>query len=619
VSSAPSTPAPDWGEQRDFYTFSPGTLARELPEFRIVREVGKGSMGLVYEAKVRETGQRIALKVLPPSLTLTERALARFYREGRLVARISHPDIVGFFDQGTRGRLHWFAMEFVDGITLEQRLEVGPVPVQKACEVIARVGRALQYAHEHGVVHRDIKPGNIMLRLDDSGAEQGVAITDFGLARETGTGSMTESGAIVGTPIYMAPEMVLGGSSSASTLADVYSLGATLYALVTGQPPYEGPTGQSVLKAVLEESPTPATRLRRDLPMGVAAIVHKAMERDPGRRYGSALEFAEDIERHLHGDRVVARLPNVATRAWRLALRRPLSTILVVMVIVLSVGGAQLIAERNRSALAQRLSEAERHLAVAATARDDHDRPLTAVARRDLLLSAVASASTVIEHDDTMGLAWLVRAKAHIRLEQYDEAIYDLDMAERLRGAATPEILQLRIGALQRQGDRSSTRRLQRDLTSLLLIAPDMRTRGLVAEHLLDLAAQATGHERREALMRANEVLDKAGEDDTRVAVSRARSLELQGDADAALTMIRAARSKYEGDLYVHLQAAAMFDRLGLYDEGAREHEMARLLRPGGEDPPKATPVNVDGLGKFLGDVDRLMQALDPPTGRDDD
>ncbi|MBL8753112.1 MAG: serine/threonine protein kinase, partial [Planctomycetes bacterium] len=335
------TDSPDFGQRRDFYTFAPESLAQELPEFEIVREVGKGSMGVVYEARVRATGQRIALKILPPSLTLTERALARFLREGRIMERVRHPDIVGFVAQGTRGRLHWFAMEFVDGVTLEERLQVGPLPVQKACAIAASAGRALQFAHDHGVVHRDVKPGNVMLR---DGADSGVpriAITDFGLARETGTGSMTESGAIVGTPMFMAPEVVLGGTQAASTLADVYSIGATLYALVTGHPPFTGPTAQSVLKAVTEREPRSPRSLRADLPVSVEAILQKAMAKDPARRYGSALELAEDLERHLRGDRVQARLPGPILRTLQAARRRPLLATLLASS-VLFVSGALL-------------------------------------------------------------------------------------------------------------------------------------------------------------------------------------------------------------------------------------------------------------------------------------
>jgi tetratricopeptide (TPR) repeat protein len=604
----------DFGSRRDFYTFAPESLAADLPQFEIVREVGKGSMGIVYEARVRATGARIALKVLPPSLTLTERALARFLREGRIMARIQHPDIVAFFDQGTQGRLHWFAMEFVDGVTLQERLRVGPLPVKQACAITAQVARALQFAHDRGVVHRDIKPGNLMLRADGPGQGEPawrVAITDFGLARETGTGSMTDSGAIVGTPMFMAPEQVLGGSAQANTLSDVYSLGASLYALLTGQPPFDGPTAQSVLKAVLAQSPPPPTRLRRDLPAAVAAIVQKAMEREPGRRYGSAQEFAEDLERFLRGERVLARLPGPFARGLRYCAHRPLPTLLAALVLLLSIGAFVLVQERSRRELETALGDAERLLATAATARDEQDRPRSAEDRRDLLLSAVGAATDVLQRDPGLALAWFVRAKAHHRLQQYAEAIHDLDTAERLRGGPTPEVLHFRIDALRQQGDRAAMRRLQQDLTSLLELDPGEHTRALVAEHLLDLAESATGGERAEALARARDVLAPSGDDDPRAAVSRARILELEGAVEPALEAMRTARQRHEGNLYVHLQAAAMFDRQGLFDEGAREHEAARLLHPGGLTPPKPTPVDLDGFGKFLGDVDRLMQALD--------
>ncbi|MBP8299140.1 MAG: protein kinase [Planctomycetes bacterium] len=615
---APAGPAPDWGSRLDFYTFAPETLAQEFPEFEIVREIGKGSMGIVYEARLRSSGERIALKVLPPSLTLTERALARFHREGSIMARIRHRDIVGFLNQGNKGRLHWFAMEFVDGVTLQERLQVGPLPVRQACEIAAQVARALHFAHDRGIVHRDVKPGNLMLRHADPDAAADaplrVAITDFGLARETGTGSMTESGAIVGTPMFMAPEQVLGGSAQANTLCDVYSLGATLYALVTGQPPFDGPTAQGVLKAVLEQDAEPPSRLRRDLPVAVDAIVQKAMHREPAQRYGSAQELAEDLDRFLRGERVHARLPGLFARTVRYCARRPVPTLLTALVLLVLLGGLLFQQERRRSAIEQDLAEAERLLATAATARDEQDRPRSADSVRELLLQAVATTSEAIRRDDHFAVAWFVRAKAHHRLQQYSEAIFDLDTAERLFGSANPEILHFRIDALRQQGDRTSMRRLQQDLTSLLRIDPSAHTRALVAEYLLDLADQATGTERSEALARAREVLAAVGDEDPRATVARARILELEGATEPALAAMRNARSRHEGNLYVHLQAAAMFDRNGLYDEGAREHEMMRLLQPGAQKPTKPTPVDLDGFGKFLGDVDRLMQAIDPPA-----
>ena len=529
------------------------------------------------------------------------------------MARVRHPDIVGFLDQGSRGRLHWFAMEFVDGVTLEQRLQVGPLPVQQACAIAARVGRALQFAHDHGVVHRDIKPGNVMLRdrTDPTDDTPRIAITDFGLARETGTGSMTESGAIVGTPMFMAPEVVLGGTGEASTLADVYSLGASLYALVTGTPPFDGPTAQSVLKAVLEQDPVPPRQRRADLPAAVEAIIAKAMARDPVQRYGSALELAEDLERCLRGERVLARRPSAVQRGLRWCQKRPLITALLATVLLLLTGSLLLVQERHRTSVERDLAQAERLLALASTQRNDQDQPRSAAERRDLLLAAVAAASATIARDEGHAQAWFIRARAHHRLQQYADAIFDLDTAERLRGGPVAELLHFRIDALRQQADPTSRRRLQQDLTTLLQIDPSPHTRALVAEHLLDYAAGQSGQERAEAVARVQEMLGAVPDDDPRAAVARARSLELAGATEPALAAMRGACTRHEGNLYVHLQAAAMFDRHELLDEGAREHELARRLQPEGTPRPAPTPVDVDGFGKFLGDVDRVLRALD--------
>jgi serine/threonine protein kinase len=606
----------DFGARRDFYTFAPESLAQDLPDFEIVREVGKGSMGIVYEARVRATGRRVALKILPPSLTLTERALARFLREGRIMARVQHADIVGFIDQGTRGRLHWFAMEFVDGVTLEERLRIGPLPVQRACAIAASVGRALQFAHEHGVVHRDVKPGNLMLRDGAAGDDDGqhrVAITDFGLARETGTGSMTESGAIVGTPMYMAPELVLGGTVQANTLADVYALGATLYALVTGRPPFEGPTAQSVLKAVVDRDPAPPSRLRHDLPADVETMIGKAMARDPALRYGSALEFAEDLERFGRGERILARRPNALVRGLRWCGRRPLLTFLWAAVLLLSIGASVLVKERNRSAMERNLAEAERLLALASTERDEQDRPRSSEDRRDMLLASVAAASATIARDETFAPAWFVRARAHHRLHHYGDTVYDLDAAARLRGGPTAEILHFRIDALRQLGDAASMQRLQQDLAALLQLDPSPHTRALVADHLLDLAERTSQPERAEVLARARDVLPHQGNGDARAAVVRARILELEGATEAAILAMRTACAQHAGNLYVHLQAATLFQRQGLREESAREQAAALRLEPVVPAKPatEPTPVDLDALGQFLGDVDRLLQALD--------
>lgn len=609
---------PDPGPRNDLYAFAPETIAGEFPDYEIVREVGKGSMGIVFEARRRSDGQRLALKVLPPSLTLTERALARFVREGELMIKVRHPSIVAAIEHGAHGRLYYFFMEFVEGVTLEERLRVGPLAIRQAAEIGSQIGRALQAAHEHGVVHRDLKPSNLMIREDGS-----VAITDFGLARETGTGSLTESGSIVGTPMYMPPEQVLGDRAVVGTRADVYGLGATLYHLVTGAPPFSGSTAQAVLKDVLERDPVPPRRLRADLPRPLEAVIYKAMEKSPARRYGSAEEMAEDLERFLRGDRVQARIPGAATRVARAARARPLLTSLIAVVIVLSVGAVVLTREHRLGQLRSHVQIAERKIAQASAVQDEQRRPLSMEDRRLLLQDAIDAATMAIEQDRDHSPAWLARARAHHWLQQHQRAIADLDQAERC-GGATPEILRLRIDALGQSAEPGIRGRLLTDLMTLLELEPGTYTRCLVAEQFLDLAAGTADPDRATLLARASQVLERISVVDARAAVARARLLELQGDATAAHAAMTDASATFRGDPEVHQQAAKMFHRLGYTAESQREARLAQMLDPlswpnaEAPTPEDASPtqVDVDELGGFLKHVDDLMQALDPEAGR---
>ena len=605
--------SPDFGSRTDFYTFAPETLAREFPDFEIHREVGKGSMGIVYEASRRADGQRVALKVLPPSLTLTEHALARFLREGELMSKVRHPAIVSALEHGRQGRLHYFVMEFVDGVTVEERIRVGPLPIRQAAEIGCQVARALQVAHEHGVVHRDIKPGNLMIRDNDT-----VAITDFGLARETGTGSMTESGSIVGTPMYMAPEQVLGERDVVGTRADVYGLGATLYHLVTGTPPFSGPTAQSVLKAVLERDPVPPRRLRRDLPAPLEAIILAAMDKQLARRYGSAEDMANDLDRFLAGERIAARRPGLVRRTYRVAAKHPLLTLLCAVVIALSVSAYAMHLDRRLEQLESSVQDAENRIAQASALRDEQLRPLSTQARRAHLLAAVGITSQVIAEDPDFALAWFVRAQARHRLQDYRAALSDLDEAERRRGRPTAEILHFRIDTLRNLPGSEASQRLRKDLTTLLRIEPGPYTPSLVAEHLLDMAADAQSEDRIEILDRTAEVLEHVRDTDARAAIAKARLLELRGEVADAELAITDARVRFRGDPLVHYHASQMFLRLGNLPEARREGKLARMLDPlswPDDHIPQATergPIDLGELEGFLQDVSGLLLALDP-------
>jgi len=283
-----------------------------------------------------------------------------------------------------------------------------------------------------------------------------------------------------------------------------------------------------------------------------------------------------------------------------------------VCAVLLAAAGLVLGRERHDRLLEQGLAEASNWLARAAATVDDLGQPLTSAHRRAHLLAAISATDDVLEHDDGFALAWFVRAKAHHRLRHFDEAILDLDMAERVLGKPTPEILHFRIDALRQRGDRASMRRVQQDLTQLLQLDSGSLTRAMATEHLIELAEQAEGIEREDALLAARQILEPVSDQDTRAAVLRARILETSGAYDEALAAMRIASRMHEGNVYVHLQAARMYDRLGLPIDARRELNTARLL--GTQDQGEAPEVDLGGLDDFLGDIDRLLRALDQPS-----
>ncbi len=604
---------PDFGSRTDFYTFAPESLAEVLPAFEIQREVGQGSMGLVYEAIVREDGRRVALKVLPPSLTLTERALARFMREGEIMSKIRHPGIVEVYDLGHRDRLHYFVMEFVDGVNLEDRLAVGPLPYQQVAEIGCQVARALQFAHDRGVVHRDVKPSNLILRENGD-----VAITDFGLARETGTGSMTESGAIVGTPMFMAPEQVTGERSNLTSRADVYGLGSTLYTLVTGRPPFEGPSAQQVLRQVLDQTPPRANRLRADLPRDLEAIIATAMEKEPERRYATASELGDDLQRFLDGKRVHARLPGPIAQLGRLVRKHQLLTTLSLLVVTLTVLALWLIDTWRAGEIEAELARASGLVAQAVSRHDEQLKPIDESQRRDRLNSAIAAASNVIGKDPSNARAWFVRGQAYHHLRRFREACLDLNTAETHYGGPTPEVLHYRIDARGNLFDRESRLELQRDLRSLLDIDPSPYNRCIVAFHLLDLARSLPEDARDEILTRAGSIVEPVPDPDAAKSVIAARILDLRGEHDRALRAIRDATEKFHGDALVHDEAAEMLQRRGFPDESEAQAELARIIDPRRaaerEAPTPGRPERRSDLGdvqEFLRDLQELLQGSD--------
>ncbi|MDI6895148.1 MAG: PASTA domain-containing protein [Bacillota bacterium] len=257
--------------------------------YQIVERLGAGGMGVVYRAEDTWLGRTVAIKVLRPELAADADFLRRFRREAKAAASLSHPNVVSLFDVGQDGDLHYLVMEYVPGPTLEERLDQGPLPPAEAVRVTSLVATALEHAHSHDVVHRDVKPQNILL------APRGqVKVADFGIARAGVASTVTHPGAIVGSVHYLAPEQVQGAPGDQQ--ADVYSLGVVLYRMLTGRLPFEGDNPISVALKHVREEPQPLRRLAPRTPPGLERVVMRALCKDPGGRYASAADFLAALQ-----------------------------------------------------------------------------------------------------------------------------------------------------------------------------------------------------------------------------------------------------------------------------------------------------------------------------------
>ncbi len=287
-------------------------VGRKLGDYSIKRVLGHGSMGVVFEAVHEQLGRRVALKALPPGLGATGKAIQRFLREAQAVAQLSHENIVPIYEIAVEGSIHYYAMQFLEGEPLDRVVRRGPLDPREAARLACTAARAIHFAHQRGIIHRDIKPANLI--VDGNGR---IVLTDFGLARPEHGGAITDSGAMVGTPLYMSPEQVRARRGEVDRRTDVYSLGATLYEMLTGMPPFPGESTQEILQAILEQEPRPPRALKPAVPADLEVVVMKALEKEPRRRYTSALELAQDLERFLENEPVLARRTTVVARAWR--------------------------------------------------------------------------------------------------------------------------------------------------------------------------------------------------------------------------------------------------------------------------------------------------------------
>jgi TolB-like protein/Tfp pilus assembly protein PilF len=308
------------------------TMLGELGDYELLEEIGRGGQGVVFRARQKSLNRTVALKVISLGQWASKAHLKRFRREAEAAASLDHPCIVPIYEVDERDGSCYFSMKFVEGGQLDEVTRRERMPIRRAVELIAKVARTVHYAHEHGILHRDIKPGNIL--LDAKGEPH---LTDFGLARLVESeSSVTHTLDILGTPSYMAPEQAVGNNTAVGNATDVYGIGAVLYQLLTGHPPFAGGATYETIRLLLDTEPRQPRLLNPKIDRDLSTICLKCLEKDPKRRYSSALALAEDLERWLKHEPIVARHTGIIGRSRKWMRRNPSSALLAACLVALA-------------------------------------------------------------------------------------------------------------------------------------------------------------------------------------------------------------------------------------------------------------------------------------------
>jgi serine/threonine-protein kinase len=309
----------DSGQENSSHAAPLPQATTDFGDYQLLAEIGRGGMGVVYKARQKTLDRLVAVKMILASHLASDDQVHRFYAEARAAAKLQHPNIVGIHEIGHLHGQHYFVMEHVEGRSLADVLAAGPMDPEAAADCAAKIARAVHHLHQQGIVHRDLKPSNIL--IDARGEPH---VTDFGLAKTLiGDSQLTHTGAIVGTPSYMAPEQAAGRGAEVGPHSDVYSLGALLYDMLTGRPPFREATPLDTLVQVLEAEPRLPSQINPRVPRDLEMICLRCIEKLAQNRYPSAAALADDLERFLKRESVDARPPGFVQRVRRWSRREP--------------------------------------------------------------------------------------------------------------------------------------------------------------------------------------------------------------------------------------------------------------------------------------------------------
>jgi tetratricopeptide (TPR) repeat protein/predicted Ser/Thr protein kinase len=433
-------------------------LPRVFGNFELLEEIARGGMGIVYKARQTTPDRTVALKMILAGQLASDADVERFYAEAQAVATLDHANIVPVFEVGNCEGQHYFSMGYVEGESLSERLARGPLMAREAATIVRDVAGAVHYAHERGIVHRDLKPANILIEQDGR-----VRVTDFGLARrQTDETRLTHTGQLLGTPNFMPPEQIAGRAEDIGPAADVYSLGATLYAILTGRPPFQAASMADTLRQVAEQEPVALRQLDVAIPRDLETIALKCLEKPPSRRYATAKNLADDLERFLTDRPIAARRSTQVERFVRWGRRNPLAAGLTAAVAALVVAAVSVLAVSNaqiRRESVARAAALQQKDAALATARDAVNQMLTDVAS---------------EKFNNVPIAHPLRVSLLKGAQRFYEQLMQLNEADK---SLVPEMAQVlyNMAGLQRElGQKEAAERsLQRGIE--LLSATDER------------------------------------------------------------------------------------------------------------------------------------------------
>jgi serine/threonine-protein kinase len=430
-----------------------------LAGYEILEELGRGGMGVVYKARQKSLNRLVALKMLLGGERAGAERMGRFQAEAEAVARLQHPNIVQVYEVSEQGGLPYFSLEYLEGGSLAAKIAGKPQPPREVAVIVEILARAMACAHQSGIVHRDLKPSNILLGRDGT-----PKVTDFGLARDLeGDSGYTRSGTLLGTPSYMPPEQAAGRGHQVGPLADVYSLGAILYALLTGRPPFQGASAMETVELVRTQEPVPPRRLQPGVPVDLDTICLKCLRKEPHRRYESAGELADDLHRYLAGEPIRARPIGHLGRLWSWCRRNPrvaaLTALVLALLVVVAVGStvaAVVISARRDEAERERQAaeeSAEREREAAEEARRSRK---AAKEHADLALKALQNLINNVhnelrDHPEAQALRLRLMKKALADLAEVSGSIRASGLADRATAAAIVQIgnIYLEVGNVE--------------------------------------------------------------------------------------------------------------------------------------------------------------------------